>query len=84
MSEKVINELNERLKELETAEGYFITITQKVGETKDGNSELSHWQGSIDFPENDRLHSLNEIAKMVGINRKERRAIHLVKPRKFE
>lgn len=84
MSEKVISELNEKLKELETAEGYFITITQKVGETEKGDSKLSHWQGSIDFPEDDRIHSLNEIAKMVGINRKERKAIQIVKPRKFK
>lgn len=58
-TEKVIQELNEKIEQAEEAESYFVTITRKEGE------KLKHWMGSIKFPKDDRAHSLRELLKMV-------------------
>ena len=59
VTEKVIQELNEKIEQAEEAGSYFVTITRKEGE------KLKHWMGSIKFPKDDKAHSLRELLKMV-------------------
>ena len=58
-TEKVIEELNQKIEQAEEAGSYFVTITRKEGE------KLKHWMGGIRFPKDDRAHSLRELLKKV-------------------
>ncbi len=63
-TEKVINELNERIGLAEESGSYFVTITHKEGD------KLKHWMGSMRFPKEDRAHSLRELLRMVPMGTK--------------
>ena len=72
--EKVREELNEKLQEADEANSFFATITIKYG------NDLVHWQGSVNFPPEDCLPSLNEIRRMVGGKKR----LYMVKGKKKE
>jgi len=57
--QKIIEELNQKIEEAQKADGFFITITHRIGDT------LHHYQARIDFRPDDCILSLNEIEKLV-------------------
>jgi len=56
-TEKVIAQLNEKIKQAEESGSYFVAITRKEGD------KLIHWQGSVNFIKEDCAHSLREQLK---------------------
>lgn len=58
--EKAIMEgLNQAIEEAQEADGFFITVTRRVGD------KLYHFQATIDFKTDDCILSLNECEKLV-------------------
>lgn len=55
----VVDELNEKLEEARKAGSFFITVTYKKDEV------LKHWQGRVEFLDDDMLSSLTELKKLV-------------------
>ncbi len=78
-TEQVLNELNQHLQELEKEKSFFVTITTKDKDT------LSHYFAGIDFPNDDKIPSLQHIIGQLskdGGGTTPRKKIHVVKPRR--
>ena len=77
-TEKVLDELNQQLQELEDENNFFVTITTKKGD------QLNHYFAGIDFPNDDKISSLQHIIGQFNKDggTRQRKKIHVVKPRK--
>ena len=72
----VICQLNEKIEQAEESGSYFVIITRKEGE------KLKHWMGSVNFPKDDKAHSLRELLKQVPTAYKETGKVRRFAPRK--
>jgi len=75
--EKIINQLNECLELAAKAESFFITITRKE------EKKLTHTQFQYKFPDDDLIHSLDELKRLVNRDAKEK-GKHLPNPPKMK
>ena len=64
---EVLAEMNEKLKELENCDGFWIAITKRDGKI------LSHWQSRIKMSNDNVLQSLTETEKLIGIKAEPRK-----------
>ena len=78
--EEVLDELNENLEKLEEEKSFFVTITTKKGDN------LSHYWAGVDFPNDDKVPSLEHIVMQLSAMRetRPRKKIHIVKPRRHK
>ena len=79
-TEEVLDELNEHLENLENEKSFFVTITTKKGDN------LNHYWAGIDFPNDDKVPSLEHIVAELSKFRetRPRKKIHIVKPRRHK
>lgn len=59
---KLLEELNQAIEEAQKADGFFMTVTRREGDT------LYHYQAQFKFKPDDCILSLNEIEKLVRKN----------------
>ena len=64
---EILAGMNEKLKELESCDGFWIAITKRDGKI------LHHWQGRIKMSNDDVLQSLTETEKLIGIKAEPRK-----------
>ena len=57
----IVEEMNERLGQLNDADGFYVMITKRNGK------KLNHWNGYINMSNEDIASSLKEVSKSNGI-----------------
>jgi len=78
-NDKIVEELNQKIEEAQKADGFFMTITYRIGDT------LHHFQAQVDFRADDCILSLNEVEKLVReANPKTSINISRFKPRNYK
>ena len=77
--DKIVEELNQKIEEAQEADGFFITISHRIGDT------LYHYQAQVHFRADDCILSLNEVEKLVReANPKTAINISRFKPRNYK
>ena len=57
--DKIVEELNQKIEEAQGADGFFMTVSYRIGDT------LYHYQAQVKFRADDCILSLNEVEKLV-------------------